>query len=225
MRKPLPYDAVIFDLDGTLTCSENGILTSLRYAFTQLGIPEIPDEQLRRFIGPPLRESFMSIAGLSQEMADQAIRHYVTYYDAKGMYLYSIYPLIRPLLATLKKQGAYLGVATSKPISRTLRLFSHFRMDHYFNCIVGEDNNDAHIGKAELIRRALPETCRKAVMVGDRKFDIEGAKANGIDSIGAGYGYGPEGELEAAMPTHIVDTTQALYDLLCPDCEPLRGYF
>ena len=83
-------------------------------------------------------------------------------------------------------------------------------MDYYFDCIVGEDNNDAHLGKAELIRRALPETCRSAVMVGDRKFDVEGAKANGIDSIGAGYGYGPEGELEAAAPTYIVDTDPSI---------------
>ncbi len=225
MLKTLPYDAVIFDLDGTLTCSEGGILASLRYALERLNIEPIPDDRLKQFIGPPLHETFVQVAGLSEETAEEAVSHYVKHFDEEGMFLYSIYPYIRTLLTTLKQNGAYLAVATSKPLSRTIRLFEHYHMARYFDCIVGEDNNDAQIGKAELIKRALPETFQRAVMVGDRKFDIEGAKANGIDSIGAGYGYGSEGELEAAKPTYIADTTEALYTLLCPDCALPRGFF
>lgn len=225
MATTLPYDAVIFDLDGTLTCSEGGILASLHYALEQLHIPSIPDDRLKQFIGPPLRDTFMRVAGLSGDAADQAIALYVKHFDETGMFLYSVYPYIRALLAALKRNGVYLAVATSKPLSRTIRLFEHYHMDRYFDRVVGEDNNEAEIGKAELIRRALPEACRRAVMVGDRKYDIEGAKANQIDSIGAGYGYAPKGELEAAEPTHIAASTEALFTLLCPDCARTRGYF
>ena len=221
----LPYDAVVFDLDGTLTRSEDGILSSLRYALLQMDITVPPDQELRRFIGPPLRDSFINIAGFSEELAAQAVNHYVTHYDREGMYLYSVFPHIRTLLRMLKQSGTYIAVATSKPIARTLTLFAHYHMTHYFDCIIGEHSNDAQVGKAELIRRALPEHCRKAVMVGDRKFDIEGAKANGIDSIGARYGYGDAGELVAAGATWIVDTPQDLITLLCPDIPRPRGVF
>ena len=153
----LPYDAVIFDLDGTLTNSEGGILSSFRYAMEKMGIARVPDDHLKKFIGPPLRETFMDGAGLSETQAQEAITHYVQHFDQKGMYLYSVYPHIRQLLLTLKKNGAYLAVATSKPLSRTLLLLKHYHMDHYFDCIIGEDNNEAQLGKAELIRRALPE--------------------------------------------------------------------
>lgn len=221
----LCYDAVVFDLDGTLTCSEDGILASLRYAMEKLGAATMPDSQLRRFIGPPLRESFTGVAGFTKAQADEAIRHYVRHFDEKGMFLYSVYPMIRATLITLKRNGAYLAVATSKPIARTVTLLKHYHMDRYFDCIVGEDNNEAQMGKAELIRRALPKAFRRAAMVGDRRYDIEGAKANGIDSIGAGYGHGEEGELQAAGATRIADTTDELFKLLCPGCAPPRGYF
>ena len=225
MQAKLPYDAVVFDLDGTLTCSEDGILSSLRYALNMLGAPVPPDDELKRFIGPPLRETFTCTTAFSDEQIERAIRYYVEHFDRVGLYLYSVFPYIRPLLHTLKQNGAYLAVATSKPLVRTKTLLEHLRLARYFDRLVGEESNDAQIGKAELITRALPETCRSAVMVGDRKYDIEGAKANGIDSIGAGYGYGPEGELEAAEPTHIADTTETLAQLLCPGFKPARGYF
>ncbi|MBN1778565.1 MAG: dTMP kinase [Clostridiales bacterium] len=225
MQNTLPYDAVVFDLDGTLTCSEHGILASLRYAMEKLDAPMLPDDKLRQLIGPALGESFMRVAGLSGEQVKKAVQYYVKHFDEVGIYLYSVFPHIRTMLTMLKKNGVYLAVATSKPLARTVSLLEHFHLRRYFDRIIGEDNNDAQIGKAELIRRALPETCRRAVMVGDRKFDIEGAKANGIDTIGAGYGYAAEGELKATKPTHIADTTQELMELLCPGCTRPRGYF
>jgi dTMP kinase len=221
----LPYDAVLFDLDGTLTRSEDGILASLKYAMGRMGVPVPSDAELKRFIGPPLRDSFMRLAGFTAEQANEAVFHYTTHYDREGMFLYSVFPHIRTLLATLKKNGAYVAVATSKPIARTMRLFEHYRLARYFDCVIGEENNDAQIGKAELIRRALPRKFRKAVMVGDRKYDIEGAKSNGIDSIGAAYGYAPQGELEAAGATCIAKTTEDLARLLCPGCKRPRGFF
>ena len=221
----LPYDAVIFDMDGTLTRSEDGILASLCYAMDKMNVPPLPFDELKRFIGPPLRESFRCLADFSKEQADEAVQHYVSHFDREGLFLYSIFPTIRPLLTTLKKNDVYVAVATSKPISRTVRLLKHYHMDRYFDCVIGEQSNDAQIGKAGLIRRALPEQYRKAVMVGDRKFDIEGAKANGIDSIGVRYGYGLEGELETAGATRIVDSVEELFSLLCPGCAMPRGFF
>ena len=119
----------------------------------------------------------------------------------------------------------YVAIATSKPIARTLHFLKHYHMQRYFDCVIGEYNNEAQMGKAELVRRALPERCRRAVMVGDRKFDIEGAKANGIDSIGVRYGYGAQGELEAAGATHIVNSVEELLAMLCPGCKQPRGFF
>ena len=223
--KNLPYDTVIFDLDGTLTRSEDGILTSLRYALESMGRPVPPDSELKICIGPPLRDSFMNLCGFTVEQANEAIQHYVTHYYRKGMFLYSVYPHIRTLLIMLRRHGAYVAVATSKPVIRANQLFEQYHLSRYFDRVIGEDNNDAHIGKAELIRRALPDNCRSAVMVGDRRYDIEGAKANGLDSIGVRYGYGCEGELEAAGATCIADTTLDLMNLLCPDCQRPRGYF
>ena len=141
------------------------------------------------------------------------------------MYQYSVFPHIRTLLTLLKQHGVYLAIATSKPISRTLRLFEHFHMLRYFDCVIGEKSNEKQIGKAELVKRALPESYQRAVMVGDRKYDVEGAKANGIDSIGVRYGYSVADELERAGATYIVDTQQDLITLLCPDYKIPTGFF
>lgn len=221
----LPYDAVLFDLDGTLTRSEDPILSSLRYVFEQMGFPVPSDAELKRFIGPPLRDSFAKFMNFSKEQTDVAVQHYLTHHDREGMLLYSVYPYIRALLTTLKKQGAYVAVATSKPIGRTMRLFKMYQLDRYFDCVIGEQSNEVQLGKAELVQRALPEQYRRAVMVGDRMFDINGAKANGIDSIGVLYGYSAEGELKEAGATYIVETTKDLFHMLCPGCEIPRGYF
>lgn len=221
----LPYDAVLFDVDGTLTRSEEGIVSSLRYALKQMNLQLPPDDVLKQFIGPPLRETFERAMGFSKEETDIAVQYYVDYYDREGMYRYQIFPHIRPLLTALKKKGVYIAVATSKPIARTMRLFEHFHMLRYFDCVIGEKDNIAPVGKKELIQRALPTQCRRAVMVGDRKYDIAGAKANGIDSIGVRYGYSVADELERAGATRIVDKPEDLFGLLCPGCEKERGFF
>ncbi len=220
----LPYDAVLFDLDGTLTRSEDGILSSLRYALEQMNMPVLSDEELKQFIGPPLRDTFRSLK-FNEEQTNEAIQHYTGHYDREGMFRYSIFPHIRPLLATLKKNGAYLAIATSKPISRTVRLFEHYHMLRYFDCVIGEKSNEVQLGKPELVKRALPREYHKAVMVGDRKFDIEGAKANGIDSIGVRYGYSVGNELEKAGATFIIEKPEELLPFLCPGCKPPEGVF
>ena len=220
-----PYDAVLFDLDGTLTCSEQGILQSVRYAMDKLGA-EIPEGvDLRRVIGPPLLDSFQNILGLPEERAREAMRLYREFFDREGMYLYTVYPHIRNILQMLREGGAYVAVATSKPTRPTRAILDHFGLTHYFDRIVGESDDDHVVNKPELIRRALPDKCRSAVMVGDRFYDIEGANANGIDSIGVEYGFGGAEELIHSGATHIVPDTEALRALLCQGAEIPRGFF
>ncbi len=220
-----PYDAVIFDLDGTLTCSEAGIVHSFRRAMEGLGA-EIPaGADLRLTIGPPLRYSFTQIMGLPDSLVPEAIERYRTAFDAEGVQLYTVYPHIRAILQMLREGGAYVAVATSKHRDPTMNVLNRFGLTHYFDRIVAEEDNDATVDKPELIRRALPDKYRRAAMVGDRLYDIEGANQNGIDSIGAGYGFGGEDELRTAGATHIVPDTEALRALLCPGARIPRGFF
>ena len=220
-----PYDAVLFDLDGTLTCSEQGIIQSMRYAMDKLGEEIPPEIDMRCIIGPPLMESFHRIFGLSEEKSREGIVYYREQFDRSGMYQYTVYPHIRSILQMLREGGAYVALATSKPDRPTRAVLDHFGLTHYFDRIVGEVDDEHTLDKPELIRRALPDKCRRAVMVGDRFYDIEGAQANGIDSIGVSYGFGGEEELLHCGATHIVPDTEALRALLCPGAEIPRGFF
>ncbi|MDD3410200.1 MAG: dTMP kinase [Eubacteriales bacterium] len=220
-----PYDAVVFDLDGTLTCSEQGILQSVRYAMDKLG-EEIPSGvDLRTVIGPPLQDTFRTLFGLPEDKVREGVALYRDYFNREGMYLYTVYPHIRSILRMLREGGAFVAIATSKPTAPTVAILEHFGLAHYFNRVVGEGEGDVQLGKPELIRRALPEKYQSAVMVGDRFYDVEGAAAAGVDSIGVEYGFGSEDELLHAGATHIVPDTEALRALLCPGAEVPRGFF
>ena len=180
---------VIFDLDGTLTRSEEGIWNCVRYAAEKLGFP-VPDAAtLRKFIGPPLGWSFMEYMGMSEEMANKAVNTYRERYEAVGLFENRVYPGIRRLLRMLHRDGWYIGIATGKPQRSSERIIEHFGLNRYITKIVGP--KDGHGADKELlIRQALPEDAGEAWMVGDRRFDMEGAKKVGIGAIGAGYGYG-----------------------------------
>ena len=178
---------VIFDLGGTLTRSEEGIWNCVRYAAEKLGFP-VPDAAtLRKFIGPPLGWSFMEYMGMSEEMANKAVSTYRERYEAVGLFENRVYPGIRRLLRRLKRDGWYIGIATGKPQRSSERIIEHFGLNRYITKIVGpKDGRGAD--KELLIRQALPEDAGEAWMVGDRRFDMEGAKKVGIGAIGAGYG-------------------------------------
>ncbi len=221
----LPYDAVLFDLDGTLCNAEQGITSSALYTMRQLGQPVPEGADLRAIIGPPLYQSFQTILGLTPELTEQAIPLYREYFEKEGMLKYSVYPHIRSILQTLRAGGAYLAVATSKPRKPTMAVLDYFALTHYFDQIVAVEDDDHIIDKQELIRRALPEKYKRAVMVGDRCFDMEGAAANHIEGIGAGYGCGSDQELRDAGAEHIVPDTDALRALLCQGAEIPRGFF
>ena len=220
----LNYDAVIFDLDGTLTDSRPGIFACTEYALKKMGLPVPPEAILNRFLGPPLAESFVKYCGMSEEQAACATDLYRERYIPIGWKENSVYPRIRALLAALKERGAYLAVATGKPEHTSVEILRYFGLLPYFDAVAGPTPEDLHADKGRLIRWVLPEG-RKAVMIGDIAGDIKGAQDAGIDSIAALYGYGNRKEILAQGPTHAVETTKELCDLLCTDMPAPKGYF
>ncbi len=215
---------VIFDLDGTLTRSEEGIWNSVKYAAEKLGFPEPDAATLRKFIGPPLAYSFREYMGMDDAMADKAVETYRERYNVVGLFENRVFPGIRRLLRTLKQEGWYIAVATGKPQLTSERVIAHFGLDKYIEKIVGP-TADRKAEKTELILAALPEAWDEAWMIGDRKFDIEGAIGAGVKSVGVGYGYGSEAELRDAGCTAYCATVQEVIDLLCPGAVPPSGAF
>ncbi len=220
-----PYDAVVFDLDGTLFDAEEGITSSVRHAMEQMNLPIPEGTQLREVVGPPLRDSFRNMLKVPQERVDEAMERYRKDFSARGMYRYSVYPHIRSLLQMLSKGGVHVALATSKPLWLAQDILRYFGLMEDFDRVIGEEDGHAKLGKPELVRRALPDKYRRAAMVGDRKFDVEGAKANGVEAIGVSYGCGSEEELEDAGADVIVPDPESLQMLLCPGGEMPRGFF
>ena len=219
---------VIFDLDGTLTRSEEGIWNSVKYAAEKLGFPEPDAPTLRKFIGPPLTYSFREYMGMDEATAEKATETYRERYNVVGLFENRVFPGIRRLLRTLKQEGWYIGIATGKPQVTSERVVAHFGLDKFVEKIVGPTFG-SHADKTELIRAALPEGWDASAddiwMVGDRKFDIEGAIGAGVKSIGVGYGYGSEEELRTAGCTAYCETVAEVIDLLCPGATPPAGAF
>jgi dTMP kinase len=221
----IPYDAVLFDLDGTLTRSEEGIINCAKYALSKMG-REIPQAQtLRAFIGPPLFGSFRDLCGMDETECSQAVDLYRERYVDIGLFENAVYPGIRTLLRKLQKAGVYLAVATGKPQTLTERILDYFGLSKFFITVAGISENDREADKRQLIRRALPGSFKSAAMVGDRRFDMEGAKGMGIDAVGVTYGYGDFAELQNAGADHIASSVADLHALLCPDVPAPRGFF
>lgn len=206
-----------FDLDGTLTDSMPGITRSVRYALERLGI-EVPDLQsLVRFVGPPLKESFMTFYGMTAAEAERAIALTREYFVPKGMFENELYAGVPELLDATRRAGCVNVMATSKPEPFARQIAAHFGIDTRFELISGSSLDGSRTTKAEVIGHALRTlgiTPEEAVMIGDRRHDIEGAAATGLTAIGVRWGYAPEGELEAARPAAIADDIDALRRLL-----------
>ena len=220
--------AVIFDLDGTLTQSEEGIWNSVKYAAEKLGFPEPDAATLRKFIGPPLGYSFREYLGMDDATADKAVETYRERYNVVGLFENRVFPGIRRLMRTLRREGWYIGIATGKPQKTSERVVAHFGLDKFVDKLCGP-TADHRADKIDLIKNALPADWDyendEAWMVGDRKFDVEGAIGAGVKSIGVGYGYGSEEELRTAGCTHYCATVQEMIDFLCPGVTPPEGAF
>ena len=214
---------VLFDLDGTLTRSEEGIWNGVRYTAEKMGRP-VPDaETLRRFIGPPLEWSFREYMGMTPEEARQAQTIYRERYQAVGYLENRVYPGVRGALRRLRKSGARLGVVTGKPIGPTRMILDHFGLSPLLETVVSA--TDGHAEKEFLIREALPENPGEVWMVGDRRFDMEGAVKAGVHALGVTYGYGDEEELRSAGAERLASSPREIPGILCPETPWERGAF
>ena len=212
------FKYILFDLDGTLTDSAPGITASVKYALEKSGEP-VPDYLvLCKFIGPPLLYGFMNFCGMSEERAEKAVEYYREYYGVKGIFESELYPGVKELLAKLCAAGKKIILATSKPEVFAVKILEHFRLSDYFYFTAGATLDKTRTEKADVIAYALKSAGvtdrRKAVMVGDRFHDIDGAKANGIRSTGVLYGFGSRKELENAGADFISMDTNELYRIL-----------
>ena len=210
------FDFVFFDLDGTLTRSGDGIKRSAAHAIAQLGYPPLTEAELDSFVGPPLLESFMRCCGMDEQTALEAVRLYRVRFEDVGWRENAVYPGIAPLLRALRAAGKYAAIVTAKPERFARRIADWFGLSPYLNAVVGISLDDHHADKAALIARALPAGADKAraVMVGDRKFDVLGAKEAGVASLAVDYGYGARVELDACAPDMRAATVSELFDLL-----------
>ncbi|HEL2324140.1 TPA: HAD family hydrolase [Streptococcus suis] len=211
------YQTILFDLDGTLTDSGQGILNSVAYALEKMGIEEPDTANLNRFIGPPLYESFSRFYQLSPEDTQSAVDAFRVYFKEKGMFENQLYPGIIPLLEELRTAGKTLVIATSKPEIFAKQILEHFGIAHYFDVIAGASLDSSRISKADVIGYAINQLeafPNNAVMIGDREHDIEGARMHQLPAIGVLYGYGSKQEFEKAGATMIVETVQDLKRVL-----------
>jgi len=201
------YNTVMFDLDGTIIDSAEGIMNSFAYTFKRLGLPAVPRGEMGVFIGPPLEYSFETICGLGCEGAERAVKIYREYYREKGMYEIKVYEGAEDMLRGLKARGKRIVLATSKYEPYALRIIENIGFAGYFDFAAGSLERGERGTKADVIEYALERTGTEkesALMVGDRIHDIAGAREAGIDSVGALWGYGSREELSGATYTAYV---------------------
>ena len=207
--------SILFDLDGTITDSGEGIINSAIYALEYFGLP-IPDRQeLRVFVGPPLRDTFYQF-GVPQDRLDEAVEVYRQRYIPIGKYENHPYEGVEAILAKLKQQGHRLYIATSKPEQMSIDILNHFGLARYFDLIAGATLDGSRDEKSQVIAYLLQQigSLDDAIMVGDTAFDIIGAKAHGIPGIGVSWGYGKIPDMEAAGAVAVAYSMEELLSLL-----------
>ena len=214
------YDLILFDLDGTLTDSGEGITKSVQYALSKLGIEEPDLENLRRFIGPPLIDSFENYYGFSREKAILARQIFNERYQPIGWNENTPYDGIEEVLKALQEEGKMLGIATSKPADTAERVLTYFGLREYFPVFCASPLNGIGGEKAGRIRAAIEDAkalgceAKNVIMVGDTKFDVLGAHECSIPCVGVTWGFAVEGEFEACDTEFVVDTMDELLNVL-----------
>jgi len=215
----LKYSTLLFDLDGTLTDSGEGIIRCVQYALEHFGIVENDMEKLNTFIGPPLLHSFNRwYPQFTGEDLQEALRLYRVRYNDIGMFENRVYDGIYQLLDDLKAAGYRLFVATAKPEMFTFPILEHFELDKRFDKVYGCVEEIGRLDKADVIRHIVSENPdidrENTIMIGDRNHDVLGAADNGLDCIGVLYGFGDRPELEKAGAKYIAETVEDLRKLL-----------
>ena len=209
---------IFFDLDGTLTDSSSGIINGALYALEKCGITETDRRKMYRFIGPPLLDIFQETYDMSREQALQAVEYYREYYRAGGMFENIPYAGIHALLADLKAAGKTLALATAKPEVFSVPILEKFELAQYFDYVGAASLDESRNQKHQVVAHTLalcghpdPDT---VVMVGDRHHDVDGARMNGIETVGVLYGFGDRAELEQAGAAVIAETVDDLRKIL-----------
>ena len=207
--------SILFDLDGTLTDSGEGIINCAKMTLERFGLPIPSPDELRTFVGPPLGDSFMKY-GVPADLVEEAIAVFRSRYLPIGKFENHPYPGIRELLETLKGQGHKLYVATSKPEVTAVEVLEHFDLASFFECICGATFDQSRVSKSDVIAFLLEQigTDTDAVMVGDTSFDVIGAAAHGIPTIGVSWGYGKVPDMKKVGAAAIADTPEMLLKLL-----------
>lgn len=214
------YDLILFDLDGTLTDSGEGITKSVQYALSKFGIEEPNLNNLTKFIGPPLIDSFMKYYGFSKEEAILVRNAFSERYQPIGWKENKPYDGIVEVLEALKESEKLLGIATSKPTDLAVRVLEHFDLKKYFPIICAAPANGLGAEKAGRIQAAFEEAkalgweAENPIMVGDTRFDVEGAHQCNIPCVGVSWGFAAEGEFEACNTDFVVDTMEELLNVL-----------
>lgn len=214
------YKYLLFDLDGTLTDSQEGITKSVSYALINLGVEDLPEDIKLRFIGPPLKDSFPKYCGFDEETTEKAIALYRERYSKVGKFENRPYEGIPELLKKLKDDNRVLVIASSKPTGFVEDILNKFDLRQYFDIISAADLSGKKCEKEDVIKEALEILNLKngdkdVVMIGDRHYDINGAKYFNLDSIGVNYGFAfDKNELKDAGATYVVETVKELGELL-----------
>lgn len=215
--------SVLFDLDGTLTQSEEGIWNCVLYTAEKLGLPKPDESQRPKFIGPPLEYSFRHYMHVPEEQIQLAVDTYRERYVPVGSLENRVYPGIRRLLRMLKMQHAFVGICTGKPEKPTRKILAYFGLDRWVDNVCCA--TDGHAEKEDLIRALLPKDAGEVWMVGDRCFDMDGGRKAGAHTLGVTYGYGTEKELLEAGAEKIAHSVQEMIDFFCPGTESPAGAF
>ena len=207
--------AILFDLDGTLTNNGEGIINCASLALEHYGLPVPSREEMRVFVGPPLHDTFVKF-GVPAEEAAKAVEVYRSRYIPIGMFENEVYPGIEEMLRKLQAQGHRLYVATSKPEWMAEKILEHFGLSTYFTRICGASMDTSRSSKSAVIAYLLDQ-CRdvsEAIMVGDTAYDVTGAKAHGIPTIGVSWGFGTVADMQEAGAASIAHTAEELFELL-----------
>ena len=214
----MAYTSILFDLDGTLVDSGEGVLKCAELALRHFNLPIPSPEEMRTFVGPPLRDSFIRF-GCTEEMAQEAIAVYRSRYTTVGKFELFVYPGIEKLLQDLTAAGCKLYVATSKPESVSVEILQHLGLAQHFTYIAGADQGKARSTKSEVIAYLLEQVgdLEGALMVGDTAYDVIGAAQHGIPCAAITWGYGTVESIQAAHPAVIVDSTEQLLQFVVGD--------
>ena len=212
------YENILFDLDGTVTESAPGIISSIRYAMERMDCL-LPDGlDMNVFIGPPLTVSFHNVLGFSESDADLALSYYREYYGDHGLFECRVYPGVADLLAKLESEGRTVALATAKPEVFSRRILDYFCLTNLFSFIGGASLDASRRTKSAVISYTLTSLPRASaantIMVGDRDQDVIGARNNGIGCMGVLYGYGSAEELTRAGALALAENCEELYQLL-----------